>query len=364
MPFLPKAVSLNMRPQILLLAAAGTSCVTAFVGGGNFLPSPIAAPRAPWRATAPRLQTASFPDDEDNASDEDGSANRAGEPPASESFSNVEESAAVDAFRAQLLRQMAGGAGPASNEGAAGGGAKDAASAEPGQKQVQQASSLSAGQVLVANPERFFSRNPFWQPVKDLNRFLLRGPIDDDDQLTPDMRASMLPVMLLIDYNKQGSRGLMMERRTGALMGDLSMEAFGAVAISPLWLGGMANQDTLYTVHDVPGVEGASQIRDGLYLNGWKDVQPQVSDSSISDARFKFFLGATEWGSGQLEAELKEGAWIALDIDPSLVIKDRVGNQRPRKPKPIWTELLQYLAGESPDVQRMLAQIYPEQRET
>jgi hypothetical protein len=29
-----------------------------------------------------------------------------------------------------------------------------------------------------------------------------------------------------------------MERRTGALMGDVSMEEYGCVAISPLWLGG------------------------------------------------------------------------------------------------------------------------------
>jgi putative AlgH/UPF0301 family transcriptional regulator len=45
-------------------------------------------------------------------------------------------------------------------------------------------------------------------------------------------------VVFLTEHSKSGSRGLLMERRTGALMGDVSMEEYGCVAISPLWLGG------------------------------------------------------------------------------------------------------------------------------
>ena len=62
--------------------------------------------------------------------------------------------------------------------------------------------------------------------------------------------------MLLIEHNAGGSRALLMERRTGALMGDVSMEDYGCVAISPLWLGGTAKQNSLYVVHNVDGFEG------------------------------------------------------------------------------------------------------------
>lgn len=85
-----------------------------------------------------------------------------------------------------------------------------------------------------------------------------------------------------------------------------------------------------------------------------------MSDSSVSDARFKFYLGATEWKAGQLEEEIKAGAWIALDCDPALVIKDRVGDWRPGQPKPVWTELLAPLKGASAEIERMFAQVYPE----
>jgi hypothetical protein len=33
-----------------------------------------------------------------------------------------------------------------------------------------------------------------------------------------------LQVLLLIEHSKEGSRALLMERRTGALMGDVSMD--------------------------------------------------------------------------------------------------------------------------------------------
>jgi hypothetical protein len=45
----------------------------------------------------------------------------------------------------------------------------------------------------------------------------------------------------------------------------------------------------------------------------------------------------------QLEDELRAGAWLALECDPSLVIKDRVVGWRSGKPKPVWTELMNVL---------------------
>ena len=51
------------------------------------------------------------------------------------------------------------------------------------------------GSVLVANPQRFCSRNPFARAVKDLNRFGLQGPVQGGD-LSADTKAQMLPVRL------------------------------------------------------------------------------------------------------------------------------------------------------------------------
>ena len=120
----------------------------------------------------------------------------------SQSFSDADESAEVDAFRAQLLRQMLGGASSLEEPNAVDQLLGNAPSAAPAAPKVTQMSRLAAGQVLVANPERFCSRNPFARPVKDLGRFGLQGPIDSDE-LSPDMKAQMLPVLLLIEHSAQ-----------------------------------------------------------------------------------------------------------------------------------------------------------------
>ena len=92
-----------------------------------------------------------------------------------------------------------------------------------------------------------------------------------------------------------------MERRTGALMGDVSMDEYGCVAISPLWLGGTARQNSLYVVHDVFDLDSANEVGTrGIFMGGWSDARPKVADSSLADGRFKFFLGATEWAAGQV----------------------------------------------------------------
>ena len=138
-------------------------------------------------------------------------------------MSDDDERSKVEAFRAQMLRQMLGGAESDNVPNAV-----DDMLGKKSEPKVVQASSLAAGQVLVANPERFCSRNPFSRPVRDLGRFGLQGPIDGDE-LSADMKAQMLPVLLLIEHSKGGARALLMERRTGALMGDVSMDEYAAL---------------------------------------------------------------------------------------------------------------------------------------
>ena len=156
---------------------------------------------------------------------------------------------------------------------------------------------------------------------------------------TSSSRDSSRPiwqVLLLIEHSSAGSAAVLLERRTGALMGDISMEDYGCVAICPLWLGGtvrvapragqgqlayvvglcasvhaahpctplapflptppprctQAKQNNLYVLHTCNDVVGSTRVRDGLWLGGWADAAPRVSDYSLSESRFKFFLGA------------------------------------------------------------------------
>jgi len=254
--------------------------------------------------------------------------------------------AQVEVDRAQLTRQLFGGGAPSAES------AEEAPS-------VSLATSLAPGQILVASPERFCSRNPFAWPVMDLSRFGIEGPVRIPG-LPADRVAMRLPVLVLLEHSEQRSRGLLLESRTGALMGDVSMDNFGPCAISPLWAGGTENANSLYVIHDVAevDVDGAREISDGLFQGGWEALKPMVADSTVAEARVKFFVGATEWGAGQLEQELQSGAWLALDVPPSLVVKDRVSDWRPGQPKPVWTEMMNYLPSDDVTVKKLIEQIY------
>ena len=278
------AIYVSSAESLLLDVTLRSSTIVAAVPSGK-------CPRASQRL--PIMQIGAFPGDDDDGNQEggdDGDGEDLKEAPPEEFSDSSEEAADIENFRAQMLRQMLGGSEPPSGPNPVDKllGVKD-----PSAPTVTRASSLSAGQVLVANPEKFCSRNPFSRPVKDLGRFGLQGPIDDDE-LPPDLKAQMLPVLVLIEHGKGGSRALLMERRTGALMGDVSMDDYGCVAISPLWLGGTANQNSLYTVHDVPGMDSATEVADGLFL-GMGRCAAKSGRFTIADSHFKFFLGATEW---------------------------------------------------------------------
>lgn len=224
---------------------------------------------------------------------------------------------------------------------------------------VQRASKPARGRVLVANPAKFFSSNIFQgDPVKDLSRFNLQGPLDA--RYAPDQFANMLPVILLVDYEKGNvARGVLLERRTGALMGDLGMSEYGCVAIAPLWLGGQANRNTLTIVHNVDDMASADELGEGLYTGGWDEAAPRLSNSSLAEGRFKFYLGSTNWQAGQLDQEMENGAWFVFKVDPEIFLKDRIPGWQPGRRKPIWRDFMQLVEGDE-EVSQVFSMVYPE----
>jgi hypothetical protein len=85
------------------------------------------------------------------------------------------------------------------------------------------ADDLAAGVVLVANPAKFctnFGGKKYTPSPTLLSKFGLTLPPPKD--LGPDRRADLLPVLILVDFQRQrGARAVLLNRRTGYLLGDL-----------------------------------------------------------------------------------------------------------------------------------------------
>lgn len=230
---------------------------------------------------------------------------------------------------------------------------------------------LEGGIILIANPAKFCSDlatdkngDDTKSKEKDNNSFL--GGLFDDPfpsassqsnnispallakfgitlppspDLGPDRRADLLPVVMFIGTDTvRGSQAVLMNRRTGNLIGDLPTNAFeddvvkdeddpfashplGAFMIQPLWWagsspGGNADDENpsnrgginaIDMIHACPYVDGSVVLpkSDGLYWGGspiqaQKAMKDERLEKPLSGFDFKFYIQTTRWLPSQV----------------------------------------------------------------
>ena len=190
---------------------------------------------------------------------------------------------------------------------------------------------IQPGIILVANPKKFCSSASLSMmgggPSPSLlAKFGLTRPPPRD--LGPDRQADLLPVLALVEKDdRRGCRGVLLNRRTGYLLGDLEQPpadlknaAGGSEAnpilekfcIQPLWFGGIDNVSSgLDMLHLCPTVQDAEKLtEDGLYWGGDpSQAQEAMEDPSLDRVftgfDFKFFVQSTIWSKAVLEKEIK-----------------------------------------------------------
>lgn len=222
--------------------------------------------------------------------------------------------------------------------------------------------------------------------------------------LGPDRRADLLPVVILIDRDpSRGSQAMLLNRRTGNLMGDLPPTLFessgnsvaaadedgftphplAAFMIQPLWWAGSSpsiakdsDDDDDPTIsrgggvkaidmlHACPYVKGCTPLpkADGLYWGGdpvqaQKAMKDERLEKPLSGFDFKFFIQTTRWLPSQLEQEIKDGTWYVASVSKEVLFRsrDRLGAKRA---KPLWTEIIELLGD---DYKHLRDQLYVEE---
>jgi Uncharacterized ACR, COG1678 len=248
------------------------------------------------------------------------------------------------------------------------------------------ATKLATGCVLVANPDAFCSDcatvaksskgSKFFNNYKIrpslLAKFGLTIPPPVD--LGPDRRADLLPVLIVVEHddinNKRQSRAVLLNRRTGYLLGDLEQQSMSGESstpllekfcIQPLWFGGVdsdASGAGLDMMHQCEAVPGSVPItEDGLYWGG-EPAQAQEAmeipimnpltgkrDRIITGFDFKFFVQSTVYPAGALQKEIDQGTFYVAQVAKDVLFqsRDRMGT---RRAKPLWTEILELLGGD------------------
>ena len=295
-------------PLLALLLAAASH---AFVGP------------APLRCRVPR-----------QASDRDGS------------IDDADEAARVAAFRARLLK---GGLDAV---------AKDVEPTEEDDDEgdpewARVAEKPRTGVVLIGRKDWFFADKPSGQVKSALKRVGLAA--DAAQRIPEDRLAGLVPVVLILDGaqpKSEGFSGVLLGRRSGYMMGDLKELYTTGFMLQPLWVGGPTVEDAfsskiertvgapehgattgIVAVHPYAPetVPGSIQLTDdGLYAGGdWRTASTLVEKGMANPFRFRLFAQATRWPPGELEKEIREGAWLCADVSTDLLLKDRDRGARP-----------------------------------
>uniref|UniRef100_I2CSD8 Uncharacterized protein n=1 Tax=Nannochloropsis gaditana (strain CCMP526) TaxID=1093141 RepID=I2CSD8_NANGC len=219
-------------------------------------------------------------------------------------------------------------------------------------------SALRGGVVLVANPAVFLAG----PPAGLASRFLLPSDLSlglfssfgGGGQQAIDNLANILPVVLLLGSGSGGTSGLVLNRRTGYLVGDLNVDSSG-FKIQPVHLGGTGESDGIFMIHTYPELERATQVtNDGLFFGGnYTAAQELVREQGASSSRFKFFIQQTLWAPGELKREIEDKVWYPAQVSKDVILKNR-GREGPKMAKPLWTEVLELMGGSFLEIKKEL----------
>lgn len=116
-------------------------------------------------------------------------------------------------------------------------------------------------------------------------------------------------VILITEYDKAGSVGLILNKRTKSRVNEL-VPSLSAVDM-PLFIGGPVNQDQVFYIHNNKFVENTLPIGNDLFWGGdLNQISDFIKDGIFTKNDIKFFLGYSGWSANQLETEIKTDSWV------------------------------------------------------
>ncbi len=141
-------------------------------------------------------------------------------------------------------------------------------------------------------------------------------------------------VVLLIQYDQEGTVGLMINHRTRApisrVIQDLDTGKHGS---DPIYIGGPVEMSAvLGLLRSRKKPEEATAVLSEVYLASSKRLLEKILASSSGTSDLRLYLGYCGWAGGQLENEVKRGGWWIFDASVGVVFDPNPGS--------VWSRLI------------------------
>ena len=131
-------------------------------------------------------------------------------------------------------------------------------------------------------------------------------------------------VLLVCVHDDQQAMALVLNRpapglKVPALLRRLGFD--GDAPNAPVLFGGPVERERGYVLHsdDYAASHSTVDVAPGLALTDTREVLDALGDPGRRPRRFLLALGYAGWGAGQLENEIRQGAWLTCEPDESLV---------------------------------------------
>ena len=126
--------------------------------------------------------------------------------------------------------------------------------------------------------------------------------------------------------------GFILNRPSRVTLGELfPQHAPSRKVPDPVFVGGPINSESIFALVQTSKNPGGRSVK--LSDNLFAVIDGKLVDDVIEKdpSRARFVAGLVAWRSGELQEEIKRGAWYVLGADADLVL---------RKPEGLWEELV------------------------
>lgn len=138
-------------------------------------------------------------------------------------------------------------------------------------------------------------------------------------------------ITYLCEHNEEGAMGLVINRPSGLslveLLSQLGMKSGLTSVDVPVMDGGPVAQDRGFILHsDDQRFEASLDLGNGLMLTAAREVLEAIARGA-GPRDYLVALGYAGWDGGQLEAELKENAWLTCPASLDVVFREPFDNR-------------------------------------